>query len=554
MSVSYSFRLVIPVLIALFSTAMVGVVYQNRLAALQLEAEREAISEVRRSMIVTQGAMEALLRSNQAEGVARVIASHLDAPYLLAMFLFQGDGRILFSARLADRNRLWRERGYSLSEALIEQLQTTRSIELVRSADGRSLSAYAPVCAMESPAVLRPQRCFTLFYQISLSHFRDVVGRNQWRQFLQEAGGIVVVSLLLWVIFHFILTRPTHHLIATLRAFSRGQRSARTGMSGGSELGRIGVGIDRMLERIVADEAMLREREEYLRLLFESVSEAVLTVDSDAVLLKVNRAAETMFGYGAEEMEGQGIALLFPAADIRRVLAGLAGGAGPNQACQCRARCKDGRTILVEGYFSLIDVAAAPLMVGVVRDVTARRQEERELEQLAYFDPLTALPNRALFKDRLLREIEVSRRNRHRFALLFIDLDRFKIVNDTLGHHVGDQLLQLVADRIRRCVRESDTVARLGGDEFTLILSNVRTRASVSMVAANIINSLQAAFEIEGHAVHIGASVGVAIYPDDGADCAALLERADAAMYRAKGEGRGCCRFFDAGADGGDLH
>ncbi|HGX91683.1 MAG TPA: GGDEF domain-containing protein, partial [Candidatus Tenderia sp.] len=162
--------------------------------------------------------------------------------------------------------------------------------------------------------------------------------------------------------------------------------------------------------------------------------------------------------------------------------------------------------------------------------------------------------NRSLFKDRMLREIEVSKRQRTRFALLFIDLDRFKAVNDTLGHNVGDKLLQAVASRIKQCVRESDTVARLGGDEFTVILANVHAEPGVSMVAENIIDSLQDPFDIDGQLVQVGASIGVAIYPDNGADYSTLLKSADAAMYQAKNEGRGRCRFFAGALESGESH
>jgi diguanylate cyclase (GGDEF)-like protein len=169
---------------------------------------------------------------------------------------------------------------------------------------------------------------------------------------------------------------------------------------------------------------------------------------------------------------------------------------------------------------------------------------EAELERLAFYDPVTGLPNRSLFQDRLQLQIDRSQRQGNGFALFYIDLDRFKLVNDTLGHATGDLLLGEAAARMKETLRRSDTLARLSGDEFTLIVADARTERGLDVVATKIIESMQQAFVIDCREIFINASIGVSLYPDDGEDAATLIRNADTAMYRAKRAGRGRYVFY----------
>jgi len=177
-------------------------------------------------------------------------------------------------------------------------------------------------------------------------------------------------------------------------------------------------------------------------------------------------------------------------------------------------------------------------------DITERKALEERIRRQAYFDTLTGLPNRALFHDRLKQCILKGERNREPFALLFVDLDRFKQINDRFGHEAGDQLLKEAAARLDDCVRESDSVARMGGDEFNIILSGVQEREALAQVAEKIIREMQRPFQVAGTKQRISASVGIACYPADGNNQADLLQRADMAMYRAKAEGRSAFWFY----------
>ena len=198
-------------------------------------------------------------------------------------------------------------------------------------------------------------------------------------------------------------------------------------------------------------------------------------------------------------------------------------------------------------------------VIGTAQDITERKQAERAIHQLAYYDSLTGLANRVLFKDRLSNALSYAERHHQHLATLFIDLDRFKIINDTLGHTVGDLLLTHVAERLSESVRQSDSVsrhadnepmhalARLGGDEFTILLTALPQPEDAGRVARRILESLAHPFSIEGHEIFISASIGISIFPSDGSTVEALLKNADTAMYHAKEQGRNNCQFYSSG-------
>lgn len=201
---------------------------------------------------------------------------------------------------------------------------------------------------------------------------------------------------------------------------------------------------------------------------------------------------------------------------------------------------KDGRPVLV---------------TGTVQDITERKQTEERIRYLAYYDSLTSLPNRILFKDHLERAINYAERHQRKIAALFLDLDRFKYINDTLGHSVGDKLLQKVAERLGQCVRKYDqlsrdpnepftVIARLGGDEFTILLDDIGHAQDAAKVAQRIIETTAKPFELEGHEVFVTVSIGISVYPNDGRDLNALIKNADTAMYHAKELGRNNFQFY----------
>ncbi len=194
------------------------------------------------------------------------------------------------------------------------------------------------------------------------------------------------------------------------------------------------------------------------------------------------------------------------------------------------------------------DFIPKPINLSVLRQrvkrVLAARQSEMRVEQLAYSDPLTGLPNRMAFAARLQQDLAYARRNHNKLAIMFIDIDHFKDVNDNLGHAAGDELLKMLAERVAGCVRSEDTLARLGGDEFVVVLSSVHSPNGANIAAGNILKALSHPFDINGTEIFVGASIGISIYPDDGENKEALIKNADTAMYRAKAGGRNNSQFY----------
>lgn len=213
----------------------------------------------------------------------------------------------------------------------------------------------------------------------------------------------------------------------------------------------------------------------------------------------------------------------------------------------------EGRFQHTEGQHVEVEFSGIPFtyqgqwaVLLIFRDISERKLAQARLEHLAHHDGLTGLPNRTLFFDRLSQTFHHARRYQQLFGLLFIDLDRFKFVNDSLGHDVGDLLLQETAERLKELVRSCDTIARMGGDEFTIILSRINEPDNARMVAEKIVAALGRPFHLKGHVCSIGASIGISIFPDDGDDTEILIKKADTAMYAAKKNGRGNAQFFTA--------
>ncbi|MBY0575439.1 MAG: sensor domain-containing diguanylate cyclase [Gallionellaceae bacterium] len=218
-----------------------------------------------------------------------------------------------------------------------------------------------------------------------------------------------------------------------------------------------------------------------------------------------------------------------------------------------RVLCRDGsvKWVLARGMIVSRAPDGKPLrMIGTHADITERKAMEERMRHMAHYDPLTELPNRALIADRLQQAVIKARRDKTYMAVMFIDLDRFKPVNDNLGHDIGDLLLKQVAHRMLSGVRASDTVARIGGDEFVVLLPSIEQEADATVVAEKILRALKQPFGVAGHEISISGSIGIAAYPEHGDDEKLLLINADIAMYHAKKDGRNGYRFYAGSMQG----
>ena len=306
----------------------------------------------------------------------------------------------------------------------------------------------------------------------------------------------------------------------------------------------------------IATEDELKAAEEVLRLSHQRLLShrehtplAAIEWNTNFEVVAWNQAAEGMFGFTKKEILGQKPNnKIVPESErelVDEIWSELLNNKGGTRS-RNENTTKDGRTILCEWYNTpLVDQDGKVIGVAsLVDDITERKQSEDMIWKQANYDTLTGLPNRNMFHDRLAQEMLKADRDRRPLALLLIDLDQFKEVNDTLGHDTGDRLLQEAGRRISDCVRHSDTVARLGGDEFTIILHELQEDSHIENVAQKIIGKLEDAFQLGNEVVYISGSIGITLYPNDAGDIDTLLKNADQAMYAAKKNGRNCFSYF----------
>lgn len=304
--------------------------------------------------------------------------------------------------------------------------------------------------------------------------------------------------------------------------------------------------------RKILEENLFNEKNR-AQITLDSIGDAVICTDEAGNITFLNPTAERMTGWAMKEAAGK------PLTECFRILDALTGKTASNPTTNvieygrtthlpvnCILTRRDGHQIFIEDSVAPIrgsDGQAAGSVL-VFRDVTVARALVEQVAHLAEHDHLTGLPNRLLLNDRLNQAIAMASRNKNLMAILFLDLDNFKHINDSLGHPAGDKLLQSVAGRLLRCVRAPDTVSRQGGDEFVLLLHNLRHAEDPATTARRILNALKEAHSIEGHDLHVTASIGISVFPEDGMDAETLLKNADTAMYQAKESGRQNFRFF----------
>lgn len=304
-----------------------------------------------------------------------------------------------------------------------------------------------------------------------------------------------------------------------------------------------------LLDRLVLSRQSHRDAERLYQAVVERTADGILLVSGDRHrIVDANRAAERMLGRGARELLGTPFLTLVDVHPEKYAAAmGLLRASDSASLGDARARRSDGSILDVEVTVSAVSLEEPDPLCVVLHDVTERMRAEESMRHHAFHDPLTGLPNRLLFADRLSQAISKARRSGETLGVAYLDLDDFKTVNDTLGHDAGDQLLRQAADRLSDLIRGDDTVSRHGGDEFLLLLTSVGGPESTVLVAERLVERFQEPFEILGQEFVTTASVGIALFPGDGVVAEDLTRNADVAMYHAKKRGRNRVEMYDSG-------
>jgi diguanylate cyclase (GGDEF)-like protein/PAS domain S-box-containing protein len=408
---------------------------------------------------------------------------------------------------------------------------------------------------------LRPERFVLLAYVQRPEAFAADLEKSRAALLLRGLAICVLLGVAILLVVRR-LFRPLRQMADAARDVANGVQALRLPAVAGGELGALAQSFQTMLDQVRAREhdyqrlneeleARIVERTKELQLaasVVHSTSEGVVVTDRRGSIISVNPAFTEITGYAAAEVIGKNPRVLksdhHDAAFYKSLW----------QTVQLDGRWhgelwnrrKGGEAYLESLSINMIrgGDGKPQSYVGVFSDVTEARRDDQRMRHLALHDPLTGLPNRFLLNDRIEHAIGVARRESSRLALLFIDLDRFKEVNDTYGHDLGDQVLKEIGGRLRSCLRDTDTVARIGGDEFVVLLENVDETDRCAVIAGHLLAAVAQPMEINGRSLHVGASIGAAFFPEDCSNADELMKLADMAMYAAKRDGRGGCRFY----------
>ena len=346
-------------------------------------------------------------------------------------------------------------------------------------------------------------------------------------------------------------------LARSAQNFARGEMRERICLDTRDELSRVGDSFNEMAEGFSSLLVARLEGKERLRSIVDTALDALIQMDANGLVTGWNQQAEKCFGWTYEEAVGRPLSeTIIPPryreAHTQGLKRFLASGKGRvlGSRTEMTGLHRDGHEFPIELSVSAINTGGAIEFNAFIRDITMRKLADEEIQQLAFYDPLTKLPNRRLLMDRLQQALAANTRGGEHGALLFIDLDNFKTLNDSLGHDIGDLLLRQVAQRLTGCVREGDTVARLGGDEFVVMLGdlseNSREAAFQSeTIGEKILASLNQPYQLAGHDCHSTPSIGITLFAEHHSSLDEVIKRADISMYQAKKAGRNTIRFFD---------
>jgi len=476
-------------------------------------------------------------------------------PDLLALAVIDPQQRVVLANRYAWKGQLASTviPGYDVN--LKPQSANPLLGETLMSVDNNHIIGYYNLILKQDTDITY-DKFGTLYLSYDTSNHDRLIRYALW----QDAQLILLFGLTGIIIFigflHYYFSRPLHLLTEASKHIAAGEFH-HVPIEGKGELAQLGHAFNLMTQQLKRTMSQLTQKEELFRLSTSAGGVGTWEWDMETDHVTWSENVEKIFGAPPGSFGNTAQAYrerihpddqpLFDAA-VERALQHNA-----TQRMEHRVIWPDGSLHWIEtqGHVERNQNGSPDFMRGTVMDITQRKQAQEEIERLAYYDPLTGLANRRLLLDRIQQASAMAQRNDQCGALIFIDLDRFKVLNDSLGHKSGDILLQQVSKRLLASMRREDTVARLGGDEFVILLPAneadvVSTAHQASRVVEKIRSVMQAHFDLDGHTFHVTCSTGIAIYPQDGEQASTLLNHADAAMYQAKGYGRNTIAFYHA--------
>lgn len=562
-----SLRVLIPILLIVFSLLVTLIGYVAIRTDLTKDIEQQTLRYMNIELSKLQSLVEPLLAKNDSRGIKSLQSLKASEFDNKAMLIVNEKGIIVASNNQQEISAPWQASKIELDKHLVEKtVNTTRSFSRF-SKDRKLLDGYISLCVRDLSKGLRSYSCGFLYYQLDVD-FRQHQARS-WlvKQSVYIAAGSGLAALVLMLILHLKVTGRVLKIKSTLDLWSKGDRNASIELKGNDELNHIANLINNLVKQFSNDEQALIFNQQVNDAIIQSANYSIIATDTHGIITTFNSSAEKLLGYDKYELINKQTPAIFH--DKEEVIL------HNEKLCQelnldidpsfetfvAKARrgqldennwtyiSKNGSRIPVRlSVTALYDTHGHIYgFLGIAYDITRQLEAEEQLEKLAYYDALTQLPNRMLYNDRLNQTIAFAQREQSHFSVFFLDLDKFKFVNDTYGHEVGDKLLKKVTEILTQCVRKSDTVARLGGDEFTVILpgmDNHYDKLAVGLIAEKIISKLSEDIIIDNHLIQIGASIGISIYPQHGMEASTLNKHADIAMYQAKEKGRGQYLFY----------
>jgi diguanylate cyclase (GGDEF)-like protein/PAS domain S-box-containing protein len=367
--------------------------------------------------------------------------------------------------------------------------------------------------------------------------------------------GLLLLGMACYVVFF--INKPIKALSRVAADVAAGEHSARAHIGGSGKMAALAVQFNQMLDAWQLIEEQEHQAALHTLSILDNMADGIITINERGEIESFSQTASRIFGYHRQEVIGKNISILMPEPHRSHHDGYLQHYHRTGEARvigiprEIEGERKDGSTFSIRLAVSKFSTPAGKTtFIGLVRDITQHREDEQEIRRLAFYDPLTGLANRRLLADRLNQAMITSTRSLQHGAVIFLDLDHFKQLNDNLGHDIGDILLQHVAARLLDCVREGDSVARLGGDEFIVLLEALSPNANeavpqAEVIAQKILQSLGQPYTLKEHNYHSTPSIGIVLFMGDGESMEELLKKADVAMYQAKGAGRNTARFYD---------